>query len=789
MLSLMDPIEIDDLVIYRDDEVPHRFFVMPDQPQIPLDDAGVPDFLFIKYKYGLDELAEGASLGGGYLQFRCSLQVPPERRERVVTALRARLTEDQQAGRKPFGRDITVTEPILARPLWTKGEVSLLTLSEKSGLAVSVSNAALPDLGGDLAGSFNMTLSPDGAEVVWSAFKDPDKQLPLMIACKLTYKAAVSASMTIKADHTHIRERLWQIARPYVFNPPARRWVLRPFPGPLTPAALVALRATVPGVTAMVERDRVREVIQSSITVEIRSDLGADAAATQTREMLSKIATDMLSERLIPALFGSPATVPGAAAPDGEAKTELRPLSENAPDSETHFTFELNQVSTVDREINPNGSLRLLIPPERMDASERSCFREMSTDDYFRVFRPRARTVGVDFERDGIAAVHVRIRYDQVDEKHPDRAHVTWDKDAVLRSKDDVTDWPRVQLARRADQGHKREYQFQTEVIYAEDLPRTTTPWATTVDRELLLTPNALGALRVELVFTARKETVESARVTLKHTTSRGETLQTSLDLSAETPKKNWFQFTGEMARPGETAAEPSYEVQITYKTAGGEVTAPTFTTTARTLEIPSPFKRVIRYTLVPQGFTEGVTSIAGDLTYEDAARGYKVVKPFMLDKASASVGVDVAVLGGGPESARWDGRINYANGSVVPLPSGVAREGTTLVGSSTMDFLEVQIIPLPDLDFEHDLQLVIVQLRYEGHAAPTIFTFNKSTVKPQTWRMPLARPDARRYAYSIKYIAYDRSRSAEVKVDDTDEPMILLDRQAALPPAPGPHA
>ncbi len=788
MLSLMDPIEIDDLIVYRDDEVPHRFFVMPDQPQIPLDEAGKPDFLFIKYIRSLDELADDTAAGAGYLQFRTSLQLLPERRERVVTALRARLTEDQQAGRKPFGRDITTTEPLLARPLWTKGEVSLLTVSEKSGLAVSVCSAAVPDLGGDLAGSFNMELSADGAEVVWSAFKDPAKQLPMMIAYKLTYKASVSASMSIKADHSQIRERLWQIARPYVYHPPARRWVLRPFPGQLTPDALAALRATAPGVTAMVDRNRVREVIQSAITVEIRSDLGADAAATQTREMLSKIATDMLSERLIPALFGTSETRRGADAPDAEATTELRPLATDQPDSETHFSFELSQVSTIDREINPNGSLRLLIAPEHMAASEASCFRELrATDEFFKMLRPSARTVGVDFERDGIAAVHVRIRYDQTDDKHPDRPHLRWKCDALLRNKDDVTAWPRLQLARCADQGHKREYEFQTDVIYAESIPMTSTDWLPSTDRELLLTPHALGALRVELVFTARKESVESAQVTLRHTTSRGVVHQTRLELSAEAPKKNWFQFTGELSRSGETVDEPTYEVEVRYKTAGGEVVMPTFTSSAKTLEIPSPFKRVIRYTLAPQGFTEGVTSVAGDLIYEDAARRYKVVKSFTLDKPGASVVVEVPVLEGGPDSARWEGRIGYSNGSVVALPSGVAREGTTLVGSTTTDFLEVQVIPLPDLDFDRDLQLVIVQLKYEGRP-PTLMTFNKTTLKPQTWRVPLARPDARRYSYSIRYIANDRSRSAEVKVSDTDEPMILLDRQAATPAAPTPN-
>jgi len=50
MLSLMDPVELEDLVVFRDDEDPRKFYLLPDQPVIPLDDERQPEFLFIKYQ-------------------------------------------------------------------------------------------------------------------------------------------------------------------------------------------------------------------------------------------------------------------------------------------------------------------------------------------------------------------------------------------------------------------------------------------------------------------------------------------------------------------------------------------------------------------------------------------------------------------------------------------------------------------------------------------------------------------------------------------------------------------
>src|SRR3954452_12702643 len=102
MLSLLDPVEFEDTVILRDDADSRKFYLLPDQPQIPMDDEGNPEFLFIKYIKDVEAVPDGQRLGGGILQFRSTLSMKPDKQKRIVEALKHRLEQDKAAGKKPF---------------------------------------------------------------------------------------------------------------------------------------------------------------------------------------------------------------------------------------------------------------------------------------------------------------------------------------------------------------------------------------------------------------------------------------------------------------------------------------------------------------------------------------------------------------------------------------------------------------------------------------------------------------------------------------------------------------
>src|SRR5205085_4598804 len=122
--------------------------------------------------------------GAGYLQFRTILTLPQARRDALVAALRAQLISEQAAGEKPFGNPITITDPLLAAPLWTSGSVELSAIGAgDTGLVRQATTTAPADLTGDLGASFTASLTAEGAGVFADAFRSLQTgahQLPLV---------------------------------------------------------------------------------------------------------------------------------------------------------------------------------------------------------------------------------------------------------------------------------------------------------------------------------------------------------------------------------------------------------------------------------------------------------------------------------------------------------------------------------------------------------------------------------------------------------------------------------
>jgi hypothetical protein len=790
MLSLRDHVAFEDLVIFRDDEDARKFYLLPDQPVIPVDEASGAEFLFIKYIRELGALEEGEDVGGGYVQFRSVLTIDPERRRRVLEALGQRLAQEKAAGKQPLGLAITSIEPLLALPLWVDGSVTLLTFEAREDGLVRHAPASRPvDLAGDLGASFAMELDTDGAEVFWSAFRNPRQKIPIMISYELKYKARVSARMEIHARHDVVRQRLWRHAKPYVLaGRGAMRWVPLAAPAAvLTPAALAGLGQTHGRrVAAMIRRPDIRRAVEevrheSAIEVTIQTGEGGEVN-TELQQMLYEIATDVLTERVVPAMFGDGAEQPGSSSDDDSRVTlDLIDVQAGlAGAGDARFDLVLDHQSVVERSVNPNGPLELVLSdPSVLESS----FKELRlADSFFSEMRVSAATAGVNFARDGIDLIRLDFEYSERDEANPDRPLIErrpGSRDNVLiRSESDSAHW-RFDTARYADGRHKRTYRYRPEVHYREG-PTRQTPWTTSSERQLLLTPRAIGALRVELALTASSEVVESARVVLAHRTPGGTVYRAERELRPGGENPTWLQYTGEVATQEADRNPLEYTYQVTYRLPDGTLAMPERTSNAELLEIPSPFARVLAFTLRPQGAFDEVASIAGDLVYDDEANGYRVRRSFQFTRPDESVVAEIPVLDGGSETVRWTARLTRTDGSAEDLPGGSGGPGSIWIGGET-DFLEVQV--LPDLiDFDADVQLAVVTLSYQPGDAERpetkTLTFSKDKRDPVTWRVGRGGSRSDAYDVSIRYIAYDRPRSAEVVHEGLTDAVLVLDRQ-----------
>jgi hypothetical protein len=567
---------------------------------------------------------------------------------------------------------------------------------------------------------------------------------------------------------------------------------------PLTLALLPQFRSSHPRpVRWMAPRTQIRRVIEQSITeneIEVTidtSEMGSEAA-TNVQEMMLKLATEVLSDRLIPALFGDRPDEPGAAsAAEGGVASNLVEVESGLGDGgDATFSLELEHNAVVDRAVNPNGPLQILIPdPEAL----KGCFRELRlADGFFSEMRVTAQTAGVSFEKDGIELVKLEFEYEEVDEANPDRPTIKRGPQSrdntVLRSESDLAHW-RFDTARAADGTHKRQYRYRFEVHYRDGAPRKS-EWRTSQARQLVITPGAMGALRVELALTAPAAVVRSARVELRHQTGSGQVYEAQRTLTPGGDRPVWLQYTGEVKEAEDDLEPPAYSYRVTYDLGPSTLVTPWTEGRTELLEIPTPFSRTHRFTLRPQGSFEGVASVVGDLIYEDTEHAYTVRHAFAFSGPADAEEVDIPVLDGGPETIRWTARIVGEDGNARDLEGGPVGPGSVWIGGET-EHLKVEV--RPDLiDFVNDIQLAVVTLSYDsGNGLERkVFTFSKESQEPQTWRAPKADGAAAGYDVDVRYVGYDRARSVRVTMPQITDELLLLDpppANATPTPAPDP--
>lgn len=764
MLNFLDPISIDNLTVLRDDEDPSTFYVLPDLPIVPVDATGLPDFLFMLYLQDATQVTAGEDDGAGYLQFRTVLSLPDDRRAALVTALTAQLAIDQAAGTKSFGNTITVTEPILANPLWTQGTVDLATFQvSDTGLVRQATSQAPVDLTGDLGASFTATLSADGAGVfqgAFDAYRTGTHQLPLVITYNLTYAGRISATLRINAQHSVIHERIWQHATPWqLLDTPFVRYVPLTISEPFTLSLLPGLRTQFGRVFPMIHPEDIPTAIQetitnNSITVEIEEASTGDATADQAnRATLLKLATDLLTDSLLPSLTTG-ATVPGATdSSQTSSNTALLQLDESATPGDATFSLDLTDAMSVIRAASPNAPLQVMISDP---ATLQACFRELRlADDFFKEVNVQVSTAGVNFSTDGIEKIQVFLRYNETDA--PTQQQIVRTTDFNLASATDTGTF-QFDTARAADGTHTTHYQYMAQVHWQKGGEPTSVPWTAANSQHLIITPPTIGAINVDAVMTAPAGSVDSARVLLSYTGSDGAAYSGALELSPAAPRGSWLQSTGEVVGPDQTPPAPTYSYQIVYRYQNVEITTPNRTSSEQTIEVPTPFAGSVTFTLVPQGAVGTVTAIAGNFTYADTANGYTLVKPIDLVPGSAPTNIVVPVMPNGPRTASYVVRVENADGTHVDPAPGTLTEGVNFIGASAVTPLTVEL-HTDLIDFANDVKAIHVTLKFT-HADASVTTaeplFTTAAHDPYTWTVTRAAGDAAVYEADVTFFGMD---------------------------------
>ena len=122
MLDLRNPVplpELPDVIVYRDDGEPARFYALPRRPRFAVDETGVPLVKLLVYGQG-----DGADFQavGGIVSLTVAMQLTPEEERQVLASLSTEL-----AGRGPAAG---APSPELAGINWLDGDVTVTIVPE-----------------------------------------------------------------------------------------------------------------------------------------------------------------------------------------------------------------------------------------------------------------------------------------------------------------------------------------------------------------------------------------------------------------------------------------------------------------------------------------------------------------------------------------------------------------------------------------------------------------------------------------------------------------------------------
>lgn len=318
--------------VYADDTDPALFYVVPAVPRIRTDDQGRPALVF--YKYRSVPPGRTDATGGGFLEFQTELALDDAERAQILGLLRAR-----SGG----------AEPVLGAPVFLDGSADLLTFTPSpGGLVEAVEGSGHPSLFGDNAAAFALTLSRDGAALLWGQLRDSPS--PLAARYELSMMARLPAGKVhVWLKPAALREA-WTALAP--LDPAAAR------PAALTDgdiAGVDVLDWPPPGVPGM----------------------------DQLKEQLVRWGWDLLDQSTQGAL-----TAAGGTEPDWAQVSEVDTV--------------LSGRSTVVWPVRPSGNLA---------GVDGGTYLEVDlSDPIFDILKVRTRC-NVDFDRNRIAGITFRLRY------------------------------------------------------------------------------------------------------------------------------------------------------------------------------------------------------------------------------------------------------------------------------------------------------------------------------------------------------------------------------------------
>jgi hypothetical protein len=754
MLSLYGSFKVPDVnvMLYRDDENPHKFYMLPERPTIARDDQGKPLFTFILYARDLDRIApDDREVERGYLALSTQVAVTTEQEQKIRTHLRAMLNNELGRGYRFLRFPVLQAEPELSYPpLFTSGSVEFVTFNDTSLVPFST-GSKVPSLINTNLASFSQSLSQDGAELFRQAIEKG--KFPAIINYGLKFAARIPAiTIRIHGDRGEFYQELKNFVTQQHHTRTEYLWGLVTYDYYYTTEEFRGI-------------SQFRNSFHS-LTIEVDDADFRDAdPSDDSKKKLEDMAFDILKNTILPDFFKAVLTEATAEERDDLRIREIRKQMTGTVD------VTIRRTAVIEQPVNPNSQLAQVLTAEEI--AENTVYLDLSQQ-VFEELDVKV-SANVNFASDPVFGLKVFLDYDQMDEKR--NVRVKNAKEFLFKNADTVHRFRQI-MAKSADSAPKDGYKYWSEIIYRDTGETVRVPSSGSLDsreRELVISYRRLGFIKVAIMMGSMPDNVRSVQVKMRYPNSSLPGAQQSFELTREKPTATFFSYTGMSGDPG------PYRYSLTYVLADGQrMDVTEQSSISETLTITDPFDRTITTRFLAEGDFTVVDKIIVDAHYKDPANDFFSDYHTEFTKNGDTAEWKLGLRDVNRREYEYDVIIVYKNGSREVKPTVRRTLGETVpVGSGAIDALNVTIIASL-LDWtKYRLAIVFVEYNDDAnniHEAKN-FTFRQTNSEVDVnWRVLLRDKQKKSFRYRVRLLAENSADNKEIPWTETNDPVLVLE-------------
>ncbi len=709
--------------VHGDHQNDHTFYVYPNRPTFARMDNGGLALRFVEY----GQLREdGGKKFGGFVAFDAELTVPDDALAKITAELQ------KEVDAKYKNRGTPPPKVKIAPILWTGGTVELL-LSEGGALVEKVRGAGKPSLYGRNVASFMMELSELGTAI----FKET-----------LSTGSASAVTVVYKLDH-------------YIRLPEMSAW------GTWNASEFYSFFQDINTEDNFWSEDSYTEVVNSSrykndvtkthfeftqapnLSPEENAKLESDVRALINKQLEAAVQRNLLKEI-------------------AEVDPNVKALQEGQDIEDIRRTINKSQIANVRVEWHeaktiitnkaPQGQLPTVTSLKGADGKPvkwEDYYSKLSVDEFLKTVQVNMR-VNASFADLPIHSVEVKISY-------PNGPNAKT-QEFTFTSPDTVAKFECF-----VHQGI-RKFKYSYTVNYKGSAFVFKSPEVETDDTNLTINVDDLGILALDIApGDINFGQVDRAQITVSYA-GGARPFEAKFNMTKDSNTFSVRQVI-EQRRTGPV------QVQVVYQmTDGREIKGPVHEQTANQLYIDDPFSamKTISFRAVGDLVNE-VAGITVDAVYEDAGNNYRQRVNKNLNKDNPADDWTFPVIDDALGEVRYTATVLFMDGKMKELPETVAKRSTITLGSGTVEFLQISVVP--DLMDWDKAKLVNVALSYQDTAnsvnSRTELRFKAGDAE-KSWKVALKDAAKTEYEATTTYFLQDGSKKVVGPTRQSDLSLFL---------------